>query len=827
MTAPRSLRAVFLGLACAAFLAGCQSDEAKLAGHLTRAEEYAKENKHGEAIIEYKNVLQIDPNHAAAHFGLAKAYLATNKLREGYWELRETARLDPKNLDAKLQYGQLARLAGEHEEALQQADDVIAADPAKFEAQILRAQALELLKRPDEAKASYLQAVEVAPNEASPLFVLADFYVRSGDDASAEPLFRKLTEVKPGFASQSALASFLARNKERDAEAEAAYQEALKQAKPEELSIGYRTLASFFYSRDRFEDAETTLRGGLEKAPGDLDLIYSLARFYAARGDDAKADSMVEEATKAKPDDVGPFLVLSAYRGRKGDLAGALQAAEDAMKAKPDSVPARLRKAELLLDMGYRESNKEKIAEGRSITDAVLATEADNPEALFVKAKIDMAENRFAEAKASLLRALERRPDWAQAKFLLGSALFFSGDRNGARAEVARALELDADLVEARRLLARIHASLGSDDLAVEEGRRALRDRDDPATRLLIAQSLVKLQKVDEALAELNRIPENDRDAEIFYAFGRIGMIQGKLDDARQKLDRADQMRPNHPEILESLLMVERVQDRLPQSVERIERAAAADASNARLQRLLGVAYAYSGKNQDAERNLRRAIDLDPNDLATYQTLAQLLAATGRSEETLATYQKALAARPDSATLQLMVGSMYEASGDAAKAIEHYELAVKLDANLPAAKNNLAYMLAEQGKDLDRALDLAQEAKAALPDNPNAADTLGWVLYKKGVPAAAIGYLKEAESAMPAGDPALVVVRHHLAQAYEANGEMEKAKEALQRAVSDLDAARKAADASGATGAAEPPHAGDVRTMLQRLSSAAAAPTEG
>ena len=97
-------------------LAGCQADEAKLEAHLERGDGYLEEEQYGEAIIEYKNVLQIDPNHATAHWGLARAYLRNRQTREGFWELRETSRLDPTNLDAKLQFGQLSMYAGELEE---------------------------------------------------------------------------------------------------------------------------------------------------------------------------------------------------------------------------------------------------------------------------------------------------------------------------------------------------------------------------------------------------------------------------------------------------------------------------------------------------------------------------------------------------------------------------------------------------------------------------------------------------------------------------------------------------------------------------------------
>ena len=86
------------------------------------------------------------------------------------------------------------------------------------------------------------------------------------------------------------------------------------------------------------------------------------------------------------------------------------------------------------------------------------------------------------------------------------------------------------------------------------------------------------------------------------------------------------------------------------------------------------------------------------------------------------------------------------------QAIEHYEVAIGHDPNLAQAKNNLAFLLATADEDLDRALDLAQEAKARLPDSPYAADTLGWVLYRRGIPSAAISYLKEAEAGRKVAD---------------------------------------------------------------------------
>jgi tetratricopeptide (TPR) repeat protein len=814
---------LLLGLACLAGFA-CQSRETRKATHLARGEQYAKDGKHAEAIIEFKNVLQLDPNYAPAHWDLAKSYLATNKVREGYWELHETARLDPKNLDAKLQYGDLSRFGGEPEEALKQADEVIAADPNRWAAYVLRGQVLEIQKHPDEAKEAYLKAIEIAPNESSPLLVLADYYVRTGDAKSAEPLLRKLTEAQPTFTSYAALGGFLSRDKARDADAEATFKQALAKAKPEELSVAYRTLASFYFSRNRFDDSERTLKEGLEKVAGDLDIIYALARFYASRGDNAKADAMVEEATKAKPNDVAPYLTLAAYRNRKGDVQGAVDAVDSALKIAPNDPQARLRKAELLLDLGYRNKDKQQIAAATAIADEVLKGDPNSPEALFVKAKMDFAEGHLPDAAAGLRRAVEIRPDWAQAHYLLATVLNAEGDRNGARAEVSRALELDATMVDARRLLTNIQAALGADDLAVEEGRKVLSEApDDIRIRILVAQSLVRQNKPDEGLAELQKIPEEKRDFETYFALGRIYMATGKLDLARTNLLRADGMVANQPDVLNSLLAIDRQTGHLQDSIDRIQRAVAAQPNNAKLETLYGVALASSGKTSDAEKAFKHAIELDPRDIAAYQSLTQLLVQSGRQDESIETYKKAIGAMPDVAGLYLVLGSLYEGKGDTEQAIEQYDKAVKLDPNLAAAKNNLAYLLAEKGKDLNRALDLAQEAKAGLPDNASAADTLGWVLYKKGAPAAAVGYLREAEGGSRAEDPSLNVIRLHLAMAYEANGEPDKARETLERAVASLDAGR-----SKTPPIPEPPQAAEVRSMMERLKTqAAAGPGQG
>ncbi|MCL4685325.1 tetratricopeptide repeat protein [Myxococcota bacterium] len=815
-------------LSCAGALTACQDDATRLAEHLARAEKQLEGGQPNEAIIEYKNALQIAPNDAEAHFGLAKAYLATRDVGKAYWELQETVRIDPENLDARLAFAQFLLLGSEDEftQALEQTAAILEREPDKWEAYLLRARALENLKRIDEAQADYEKAVELVPDNADVLRTLAAFLARKGDHAAAESLFRKLVEMDPSAQSWFQLAGFLSLDRDRDAAALAAFRTGLELAEGDALVDAYQRLASFYYQRERYDESEKTLQEGIDASDRNIEMIYALARFYHSRGDPQRADQMIEEATEARPDEVAPLLILSAYRGRNGDIDGALEAAERALALDPAHVPARLRKAELLIDRGVKQGERELLVQGRAIVAEVLAEDAGSAEGNFVAAKLDLAEGKPAEAVVALRRALDTRGDWAQAHFLLATALLVQGERQQARAEALRAIQIDAEFLEARRLLARIHAALGENDLAIEEARRILRQRPgDRDIRVLLAQNLVNQGKAEEARVELEAIPLSERSAEVHFALGRIAMLQGKADIAREKLLAALDERPNHAEILESMLRLDAATGRIGESLERLRKAQQAEPDDSALVRLEGIALVVAGEGSQAETRLRHAIEMNPNDLAAYQALARYLLGSGRRAESVTTYEQAVASRPDSAPLHFTLGTLYEAENRREDAITQYEEAIRIDSTLAVAKNNLAYLLAEQGDQLDRALELAQQAKAEMPDSPNAADTLGWVLLKKGIPEAAIGYLKEAEGSFPPDHGDLGWIRYHLAMAYEASGQPEQARAVLEKAFAGFEEQKATARARGFEGEIpDPSWVKDARVLLDRLPAGAAPP---
>ena len=83
------------------------------------------------------------------------------------------------------------------------------------------------------------------------------------------------------------------------------------------------------------------------------------------------------------------------------------------------------------------------------------------------------------------------------------------------------------------------------------------------------------------------------------------------------------------------------------------------------------------------------------------------------------------------------------------------------------------------GAEVEVALGLAQTAKAKLPDRAEVSDTLGYILYKKGLHSSAITSLEEATRQAPnnAG------MRYRLGLAYLGNGDADRARSSFAQAL--------------------------------------------
>ena len=80
---------------------------------------------------------------------------------------------------------------------------------------------------------------------------------------------------------------------------------------------------------------------------------------------------------------------------------------------------------------------------------------------------------------------------------------------------------------------------------------------------------------------------------------------------------------------------------------------------------------------------------------------------------------------------------------------------------------------------MEKALSLAKTAKNGAPEDPNIADTLGWILYKEGNYDWALTSLKESAAKIPDN----AEVQYHLGMTQYQLGNLDEAKQALDLAL--------------------------------------------
>jgi tetratricopeptide (TPR) repeat protein len=91
----------------------------------------------------------------------------------------------------------------------------------------------------------------------------------------------------------------------------------------------------------------------------------------------------------------------------------------------------------------------------------------------------------------------------------------------------------------------------------------------------------------------------------------------------------------------------------------------------------------------------------------------------------------------------------------------------------------LAYLMLQNGEDLEAALSLAQIARQKMPDSASAADTLAWVYYQNGLYDAAVDLLQESLQKAP-DNP---TYHYHLGMVYQQQNNRAASREHLRRAL--------------------------------------------
>jgi tetratricopeptide (TPR) repeat protein len=196
-------------------------------------------------------------------------------------------------------------------------------------------------------------------------------------------------------------------------------------------------------------------------------------------------------------------------------------------------------------------------------------------------------------------------------------------------------------------------------------------------------------------------------------------------------------------------------------AIEELKTADILDNNNPEILYNLGVIHSKQGLHKTAIPYYEKILSLPSSFIETLQVkklLAYSRILTGLYAEAVPLIRELVKNAPSDTTALSLAGYAFEKAGKIDEAITMNERVVSMDPQNLNASNSLAYLLAVNGRDLDRALTLAKKALDSNNESAAYNDTIGFIYFKKNQNEAAKRHLKKAFEL----DPASEEIRNHL-----------------------------------------------------------------
>jgi tetratricopeptide (TPR) repeat protein len=733
-----------------AALGACRKQTAD--DHAKKAEAYLAQSQPKNAIVEYRLALQVDPKRGDIRTKLADLYMKNQDLADALKEYVRAADLLPNDAQAQVKAGNLLLVARAFEDAKSRAKKALAVDPKNVDAEILLGNAMAGLKDVDGAISQYQEAIALNPSQDAAYANLGAIQFSKGDKEEAEASFRKAVEVAPkSVPAHMALANFLWATGRRD-DAEQALKDALA-LDPSNLTAN-RALGVFYLATNRAPEAEPYFKA-IAKAANTPAAQIGLADYYVAvqRYDDAR--KVLSDLALRQGSYAAATTRLAAIDAAQGQRAHALSRLHDVLAKEPKNLPARLLNARLLFA-----DNKptEALAGATSIvTDQPNAPEADG--AYFLIGSIQATLDRPDQAIKAYEQVLRREQQPLAAELALAALTLSIGQADKAENYAQQALTLNPDNPASQAMMVRVHLAERKNDQAARE------------------------------LAELARKFPNAPP--VLDLLAAQAWSNGRLEDARAAYTKVLAASPRNIEAMTGLVRLDLAAHRTEDAVKLIDDGLKTAEPSGDLLMLAARTYATTGDSARAEALLKQAIELQPARLQAYSLLGGLYISQHRLDDAEAQFEAVVARNPQSVPAHTMLGMLLDAQGRAADAMKQYQKVLAINPDAAVAANNLAWLYVAGNQNLDQALQLAQTAHRALPNEPHVNDTLGWIYYQKKMGSSAVDALESSVKEAP-NDPS---TRYHLGMAYLQTGDIDKGREALQRALAiskDFDGAADA-----------------------------------
>ncbi|GFO62987.1 tetratricopeptide repeat protein [Geomonas paludis] len=432
---------------------GLKAGDPRYHGGLARI--LAQKDLHQLAIFHYTEALAAFPEDAALHNDLAVSYDAVGQKQKAEDEYKKALAIQPGNARARLGLGALLLARGETDKAVTELKQAAIAEPGNKEVHRLLAEGY--VRKGDQKSAEYERVLagigpKVKETPKVDHMALADQYKNAKDYEMAISEYRlRIAEEPTDAVAQQRLGDCLLAVGRED-EAMSYYRDAIRN-KGENPQL-HLNLAGIYERKALLDEAVVEYRQVLSSTPDNQQARQRLAEIYTLRGSFPQALEQYQALIKANPADASTQLKLARAFVNTKDLDSAISAYQAAIKLDPESLETHRELANLLRKRNEMDQAANEYQE-------VLRLKKDDQEARTALTAIYVKNKNYDSLAKLLKEGVELSPNDANAHYKLGLVYEFQKNYSAATDEYKEAVRLKADHAKALNAMGRVQMKDG------------------------------------------------------------------------------------------------------------------------------------------------------------------------------------------------------------------------------------------------------------------------------------------------------------------------------------------------------------------------------
>jgi tetratricopeptide (TPR) repeat protein len=466
----------------------------------------------------------------------------------------------------------------------------------------------------------------------------------------------------------------------------------------------YNGIGLAYLNLGHYDDAVDSVQEAIKRDPNNPSYYESLAVIYVRQGKPEDGLAQLKKAAELRKGaftDPNPYFLVGTTYLNKFMKNGSEEDFNEAIKALKEIVKIRPKFALAYQALGNAYLNHSNADEALANFNKAKECDPKEPANYLNIARVYFELKHNEDAAISYFKkAIELKPDYAEAYSQWGSLYFVRFTKNGSEGDFNEAIKALKEAVKIRPDLADAYYTLGAiydvrfvrnrKEEDFNESIKALKEVVKVRPEFALAYQGLGLayqshSNADEALANFNRAIEYDRkNPANYFNMARVYLELKHDDDAAIKqLLQAIEVDPKHLDAYSNLAEIYKGQKKYPEAIKYLTTAIGIAPTVPWTYKDLAKVYEAQGKNEDAVHYYEEALNrLSADD--TYSKnlyLGRIARLQGRYAEATSYFQK-LSSPDDPGRTNYEIGLIFIANKNKRAAQEQYQQLVQLKSSL-------------------------------------------------------------------------------------------------------------------------------------------------